>query len=83
MPKFIYDLNYEKLIENKEEEIKKILKFCSLNWENDCLNFNKKENPIKTVSVAQARNAIYRTSIKGHEKYSNYLDIFKKIDNLK
>jgi len=80
--KFIYNLNYEKLIENKEKEIKKILSFCNLNWEEDCLNFNKKQNPIKTVSVAQARNAIYKTSLKGYKKYENYLSIFKKIESL-
>ena len=80
--KFIYNLNYEKLIENKEKEIQKILNFCNLNWEDDCLNFNKKQNPIKTVSVAQARNAIYKTSLKGYEKYENYLSIFKKIENI-
>ena len=79
---FIYNLNYEKLIENKEKEIQKILNFCNLNWEDDCLNFNKKQNPIKTVSVAQARNAIYKTSLKGYEKYENYLSIFKKIESL-
>ena len=79
---FIYNLNYEKLIENKEKEIQKILNFCNLNWEDDCLNFNKKQNPIKTVSVAQARNAIYKTSLKGYEKYENYLSIFKKIENI-
>ncbi len=82
LPKFIYNLNYEKLVENKDNEIQKILKFCDLKWEDDCLNFNKKRNPIKTVSVTQARNPIYKTSIKGYEKYNKYLSIFKKIKNL-
>ena len=83
MSDFIYDLNYEKLIDNKTEEIKKLIKFCDLNWENDCLNFNKKANPIKTVSIAQARKPIYKSSINNYENYSNYLDMFKKIDEFK
>ncbi len=83
LPKFIYNLDYEKLVENKEKEIKKILDFCNLNWEDDCLNFNKKENPIKTVSVAQARKSIYKTSIKGYEKFKDYLNFFEKLENIK
>ena len=82
LDKFIYNSNYEKLIENKEEEIRKILQFCDLDWEDDCINFSKKNNPIKTVSVTQARNPIYKTSLKSYEKYDKYLDIFKKIENL-
>ena len=81
-PDFIYNLNYEKLIESKATEIKKILDFCELDWEDNCLNFNKKSNPIKTVSVTQARKPIYKTSLKTYEKYYDYLDIFKKIENL-
>ena len=27
-PNFIYNLNYQKLIENQEEEIKKLINFC-------------------------------------------------------
>ena len=83
LPKFIYNLNYEKLIENNEIEIKKILQFCDLEWEDDCLNFNKKQTPIKTVSVSQARNPIYKTSLKTYEKYNKYLNIFKKIESRK
>ena len=83
LPNFIYDINYEKLTENKEDEIKKLIKFCELNWEEDCLNFNKKGPPIKTVSITQARKPIYKTSVNLHEKYKDYLEIFNKIDDLK
>jgi len=83
LPDFIYDINYEKLTENKEDEIKKLLKFCELNWEEDCLNFNKKGPPVKTVSITQARKPIYKTSVNLYEKYKDYLEIFNKIDNLK
>ena len=83
LPNFIYDINYEKLTENKENEIKKLLKFCELKWEKGCLNFNKKGPPIKTVSITQARKPIYKTSVNLHEKYKDYLKIFDQIDDLK
>ena len=80
IPKFIYNLNYEELINNHKKEIKNLLKFCELDWEESCLNFDKKSNPIKTVSVTQARKPIYKSSLKSYEKYYDYLDMFKKIE---
>ena len=72
-----------KKAKKQRRRFKNFIKFCDLNWENDCLNFNKKANPIKTVSIAQARKPIYKSSINNYENYSNYLDMFKKIDEFK
>ena len=46
------------------------------------LNFNKKATPIKTMSITQARKPIYKTSQNSYKKYYNYLDMFKKIEEL-
>ena len=51
----IYDISYEKLISSNEEEIKKLIKFCDLNWEENCLSFHNNKTPIKTMSTAQAQ----------------------------
>jgi hypothetical protein len=82
IPNFIYNLNYEKFINNQKEQTEKLLNFCELNWEEDCLNYNKKATAIKTVSATQARKPIYKTSLNLYEKYYNYLDMFKKIEEL-
>ena len=61
---FIYEINYEKLIKDKDNEIKNLLDFCNLEFDPACLNFYKtKKTPIKTVSVAQARKPIYSSSV--------------------
>ena len=73
IPDFIYDAKYEDVVQNQEIESKKILKFCNLDWDPNCLNFYKnKKTPIKTASIVQARKTIYKTSLKLNEKYSNY-----------
>ena len=82
IPNFIYNLNYEKLINNPEEQVKKLINFCELNWEEDCLNYNKKVTAIKTVSIVQARKPIYKTSLNSYKKYSEYLEMFKNIEDL-
>ncbi len=69
-----YEIRYEKLIENPNQEIKKLLKYCNLEWEDNCLNFhNNKKTSIRTLSVHQARQPIYKSSVKSYENYSKYL----------
>ena len=75
VPEFIHDVEYEKLVENKEIEIKKILNFCDLEWDEKCLNPHKNsKTPIKTVSISQARQPIYKTSLNSSDNYNEYLD---------
>ena len=70
----IYEINYEKLVSNKEDEIKKMIKFCDLDWDPICLNHHKnKKTPIKTVSISQAREPVYKSSVNSNSNYENYL----------
>ncbi len=77
-PNTILNVNYEELISNKEQEIKKIIKFCNLKWEENCLHSHKNKTPIKTMSTAQARKPIYKSSLNSFEKYKDYLKILEK-----
>jgi len=71
---FIYTLEYEKLVSDKENEINKLLKFCELEWDDNCLNFHKNSTtPIKTVSISQAREPIYKSSINSNDNYKDHL----------
>ncbi len=75
--KKIYDLNYESLVTNSENEIKNLLKFCELEWDENCLNHEKNTRVIKTISYNQARQPIYKTSLKSYSNYDNYLKDLK------
>ena len=77
-PGTIYEAKYEKIINNPQNEIKAMVKFCELSWEDDCLNFHKNKTPIKTMSTAQARQPIYKSSLNSYEKFSPFLDILNK-----
>ena len=74
IPNFIYDLDYDKLVQDKESEISKILNFCELEWDEKCLSPDKNsKTPIKTVSIAQARQPIYKSSLNSSDNYEKYL----------
>ena len=69
----ILNISYEDLINDNIRLTKKIIEYCNLNWEEQCLNHQKNKNPIKTLSVNQANQAIYKTSINSSEPYKDKL----------
>ena len=82
-PKTIYDLKYEDLINNSDNVIKDLIKFCELDWEENCLNFYNTKRSIKTLSVAEARKPIYKSSIAGSSNFDPFLKhSFGKLKNL-
>ena len=75
LPNDIYNANYERIVQNKEVEIKKLIEFCGLKWDSACSNHHKHiKTPISTVSVVQARKPIYSSSLNSNNKYSKYLN---------
>ena len=74
-PNFIYELQYEKFVEDPEIESKKLLKFCNLPWDKKCLQFFKRKDLIsQTASNIQIRKAIYKDSIKKYLPYKQFLN---------
>ena len=78
-PNHIYELKFEKLVDNPEEESKKLMKFCELPWDKKCLEFYKRKDMIsKTASNVQIREAIYRHYLDKYLPYKKYLDKYGK-----
>ena len=78
-PNDIYDLKYENLVNNTKDEVKKLLEFCSLEWDDNCLQHHKNKRVIKTISFNQARKPIYNTSLKSYNGYETYLTELKDL----
>ena len=73
-PNFIYELEFEKLVNNPEEESKKLMKYCDLPWDKKCLEFYKRKDLIsKTASNIQIREAIFKHSLEKYLPYKNLL----------
>ena len=82
LPNFIFNIKYENLISDTKDEIKNLLRYCDLNWSNDCLNFYNNKRQIKTASDVQARSKIYTSSIDSWKNYEKYLSkYFIKLRN--
>lgn len=75
-PEYIYNINYEKLIEEPKKNVEELLKYCDLEFEEKCLEFYKNKRPIKTVSAAQAREPIYKSSVSSYKNYEKFMEEF-------
>ena len=80
-PSKIFNIEYELLVSKPEEQVKKLLEYCGLNWDHNCLNFYKKKNIVSTASVAQVRSPIYKSSINNWKNYSSDLQNLKNLLN--
>ena len=78
-PDEIYTVKYSNMITNTEEEITKLLNYCELPFESQCLEFYKSKRPVKTPSAAQVRQPIYKS---GLDYWKNFEDDLKPLEKL-
>jgi len=78
-PEEIYTVKYSNMITNTEEEITKLLNYCELPFESQCLEFYKSKRPVKTPSAAQVRQPIYKS---GLDYWKNFEDDLKPLEKL-
>ncbi|MEN0039606.1 MAG: sulfotransferase [Cellvibrio sp.] len=72
-------VNYEVLATNPDVEIRKLLQFCELDWDEACLHVEKNDKPVATASAVQVRKPISTSSIGQWRHYSAYLEPVKTI----
>jgi len=70
----IYDQSYESLVADQEDQIRKLLDYCHLPWDDACLEFYKIRRNVRTASNAQVRRPIYKDSIKLWKRYEKQLE---------
>ena len=69
LPIEIFELSYEDLVMDQEATIRKMLDFCELEWDDNCLNFHKLKRKVVTPSNTQVRQPMYTRS---KDRWRNY-----------
>ena len=72
-PGKIYDICYEELTKKQEKETKKLLEYCELKWDDNCLNFHTNKRTVRTTSSLQVRKKMYQGSSQAWKKHEAYL----------
>ena len=82
-PSKIFDLNYEDLVTLPEKTIKDLLKFCDVEWDENCIKYHETKRSIKTLSVAEARRPIYKSSLSGSSNFEKFFSsTFRELESL-
>lgn len=79
------EIHYEDLVSDQECWSRELIKFIGLEWDEACLSYYQTERDVKTASVWQVRQPIYRKSMHRWKNYEKYLgplmQLFKEIDD--
>ena len=73
LPGFVLDVQYENVVADLETEVRRILDFCGLPFEEACLRFHETERAVKTASSEQVRRPIYASSVNLWRNYEDHL----------
>ena len=78
LPGFMYTVSYEDIVSDQLNQTKGLLEFCGLPWDEACLTFHKTERRVRTVSLAQVRQPIYKDSVELWKRHEKQLEPLRK-----
>ena len=81
LPNKILSVQYEDLVGDLENSVRRILDYCELPFEQDCVDFYKSKRAVKTPSAEQVRQPIFKEGLDYWKNYEPYLSDLAK--NLK
>jgi tetratricopeptide (TPR) repeat protein len=83
MPGAILRVSYEALVEDTETEIRRLLDYCGLPFQESCLRFWETERGVLTPSAEQVRKPIYRDALEQWRNFEPWLgDLKAALGNL-
>jgi hypothetical protein len=61
------------MVEDTEGEVRRLLAYCGLPFEESCLRFYENERAVRTASSEQVRRPIYREALEQWTHYEPWL----------
>ncbi|PKG82148.1 hypothetical protein CXF85_14725 [Colwellia sp. 75C3] len=82
LPGYVLTVNHEDVVDDLERQVRRMLDFCGLEFEQSCLDFHKTQRNIKTPSSEQVRQPIYKSATEQWRHFEQYLAPLKEIVNI-
>ena len=79
LPGKVLLMRYEEVVADLETQVRRLLDFCGLPFEEACLNFHETERAVRTASSEQVRQPLYRSGVDQWENYSTWLDPLRAV----
>ncbi len=73
LPLRMLTVDYEALVRDSEPEIRRLIEFTGLPWDDRCLAFHQSRRDVRTASVWQVRQPMYQSSIARWRAYEPWL----------
>ena len=73
-PGAVHRVIYEAMVDDTETEVRALLDYCGVEFEESCLAFHKTERAVRTASSEQVRQPIFREGTEGWKAFAEYLD---------
>jgi tetratricopeptide (TPR) repeat protein len=78
LPGFVLQVMNEDVIADLDSEVRRLLEFCGLPFEQACLDFHKTERNVRTPSSEQVRQPVNSSGVGQWLKYSSFLEPLKQ-----
>ena len=73
LPGSVLDVRYEEVVADLEGQVRRILDYCELDFEESCLRFHETDRSVKSASSEQVRQPIYTTAVDTWRHYEHHL----------
>ena len=77
LPGRVHRVIYEQMIDDTESEVRRLLDYCGLPFDERCLRFYENERAVRTASSEQVRQPIFRDAVEHWRHYEPWLGPLK------
>ena len=78
LPGRVLRVQYEDMVADTENQVRRLLNYCGLEFEEQCLRFYETKRAIRTPSSEQVRQPVYTEGLDQWRNYEKHLDPLKK-----
>ena len=78
LPGRVHRVQYEDMVSDTETQIRALLNYCELEFEEQCLSFYETERAVRTPSSEQVRQPIYKDGLEQWRHYESHLGPLKE-----
>ncbi len=78
LPGKVLLVQYEEVVADIEGQVRRLLEYCDLPFEDACINFHETERAVRTASSEQVRQPLYSGALEHWRNYEPFLDELKQ-----
>jgi tetratricopeptide (TPR) repeat protein len=79
LPGAVLRVQYEDVVADLDTQVRRMLEFCGLPFEEACVNYHKSSRPVNTASSEQVREPIYDSAVEFWKHYESHLGELREV----